>query len=242
VDRAGRHARRHHRRQRPGRRDRQGHLARPAAGSCRWARCPGLAGSIFSEYLAEGCSPYTDRQWRSSTRAQIEDNLGRALRGNDDLPALDLDRARYDWMRAQAGTPNMVRINTTALRAFLLWGYRHSPSYFTAEQVEYLSPGVVMLRPALAGTPAPRRRTRTRRVGQSGDFVEDEDAHSAAQVVALGEALETVVGPWGRVEPGMSANVRSMPQHPGHVHTVPHGCGGDRDRGGHDAGRGITAR
>ena len=41
------------------------------------------------------------------------------------------------------------------LRAFLPWGYRHSPSYFTAEQVEYLSPGVVMPRPALVGTPAP---------------------------------------------------------------------------------------
>jgi hypothetical protein len=72
----------------------------------------------------------------------------------------------------------MVRINTTALRAFLLWGYRHSPSYFTAEQVEYLSPGVVMPRPALIGTPAPRRRTTTRRVGQSGDYIEDEDAPS----------------------------------------------------------------
>lgn len=80
----------------------------------------------------------------------------------------------------------MVRINTTALRAFLLWGYRHSPGYFTAEQVEYLSPGVVMPRPALAGTPAPRRRPTTRRVGQSGDYVEAEDAPSAAQVVALG--------------------------------------------------------
>lgn len=102
--------------------------------------------------------------------------------------------------------PQHVRINTTALRAFLLWGYRHSPRYFTAEQVEYLSPGVVMPRPALLGTPAPRRRGSTRRVGQSGDYIEDEDLPSAAQIVALGEALETRVGPWGRFSPELAAS------------------------------------
>jgi hypothetical protein len=100
----------------------------------------------------------------------------------------------------------MVRINTTALRAFLLWGYRYSPSYFTAEQVEYLSPGVVMPRPALAGTPAPGRRARVRRVGQSGDYIEDEDAHSATQVTALGEVLGDLVGPWGRLAPEVAAS------------------------------------
>ncbi len=140
---------------------------------------------LFAEYVAKGCSPYTDRPWRSSTRIQIEDNLARALRGHEDDLALDLDRALCDRMRAQAGTPNMVRINTTALRAFLLWGYRHSPGYFTAEQVEYLSPGVVMPRPALAGTPAPRRRGSTRRVGQSGDYVEDEDVLAYPDADAL---------------------------------------------------------
>jgi hypothetical protein len=177
----------------------------------RLARAAGAAamtplGEIFIEYLADGSSPYTDRRWRSSTRTQIEDNLGRALRGHERVLALDLDRALCDRMRAQAGTPNMVRINTTALRAFLLWGYRHSPSYFTAEQVEYLSPGVVMPRPALAGTPAPSRRSRTRRVGQSSDYVEDEDAPSAAQVVTLGEALADMVGSWGRLAPEIAAN------------------------------------
>ena len=186
-------------------------IAKATALDHRLARAAGAAamtslGEIFTEYLADGTSPYTDRPWRSSTRAQIEDNLGRALRGHEHDLALDLDRALCDRMRAQAGTPNMVRINTTALRAFLLWGYRHSPSYFTAEQVEYLSPGVVMPRPGLTGTPAPRRRSRTRRVGQSADYVEDEDAPSAAQVIALGEALEIVVGPWGRLAPEIAAN------------------------------------
>ncbi|MBC9733858.1 hypothetical protein [Nocardioides marmotae] len=161
-------------------------------------------GQVFTAYLAHGIIPYTDRPWRASTRIQIEDNLGRTLRGHETVPALDLDRALCDRMRAQAGTPTMVRINTTAF--VLLWGYRHSPSYFTAGQVEYLSPGVVMPRPALAGTPAPRRRVRTRRVGQAADYVEDEDAPSAAQVVALGEALEQLVGPWGRLAPELAAN------------------------------------
>ena len=77
-------------------------------------------GEIFTAYLAEGCSPYTDRPWRASTRAQIEDNLGRALRGHEQTLALDVDRALCDRMRSQAGTPNMVRINTAALRAFLV--------------------------------------------------------------------------------------------------------------------------
>jgi hypothetical protein len=163
-------------------------------------------GEIFTEYLADGASPYTDRPWRHSTRIQIEDNLGRSLRGHEKIAALDLDRALCDRMRAQAGTPNMVRINTTALRAFLLWGYRHSPCYFTAEQVEYLSPGVVMPRPVLAGTPAPRRRTRNRRVGQSSEYVEAEDAPSAAQVVALGDALGERFGPWGRIAPEVASN------------------------------------
>lgn len=186
-------------------------LAKATALDRRLTRAAGPAatttlGRLFNEYLADGRSPYTDQPWRHSTRAQIEDNLGRALRGNEQVPALDVDRALLDRMRAQAGTPNMVRINTTALRAFLLWGYRHSPSYFTAEQVEYLSPGVVMPHPALAGTPAPRRRTRTRRVRQASDYVEDEDAPSADQVVSLGEALEDLVGPWGRLAPEIASN------------------------------------
>jgi hypothetical protein len=191
--------------------DPAGAIAKATAIDRRLARAAGPAAltpleSIFAEYLADGRSPYTDRPWRNSTRIQIEDNLGRSLRGHETVPALDLDRALCDRMRAQAGTPNMVRINTTALRAFLLWGYRHAPSYFTAEQVEYLSPGVVMPRPALVGTPAPRRQARTRRVGQSVDFIEDEDAPSAVQVVGLGEALETRVGPWGRLAPEIAAS------------------------------------
>lgn len=177
----------------------------------RLARAAGPAamtplGQVAAAYLTHGCSPYTDQPWRSSTRRQIEDNLTRCLRGHQQVAAFDLDRALCDRMRAQAGTPNMVRVNTTALRAFLLWGYRTNPSYFTPKQVELLSPGVVMPRPALAGTPAPRRRSRTRRVGQAADYVETEDAPSATQVATLGEALADRVGPWGRLAPEVAAN------------------------------------
>jgi hypothetical protein len=176
-------------------------IAKATALDRRLVRAAGAAaltplGEIFTVYLADG----------------------RSLRGHETVPALDLDRALCDRMRAQAGTPNMVRVNTTALRAFLLWGYRHSPSHFTAEQVEYLSPGVVVPRPVLAGTPAPGRRTRIRRVGQSGDYIEDEDAPSATQVRALGEVLGNLVGPWGRLAPEVAASCgprwrRAVPAH-----------------------------
>ena len=49
-------------------------------------------GRVFREYLAAGCSPYTGRPWRRSTRTQIADNLGRTLRGHEDVRALDLTR------------------------------------------------------------------------------------------------------------------------------------------------------
>ncbi len=191
-------------------RDRVAALAKATTLDQRLARAGGAAalaplGDVLAAYLADGTSPYTDRPWRASTRTQIKNNLTRTLRGHEQVLALDLDRALCDQMRAQAGTPHMVRINTTALRALLLWGYRHHPSYFTAEQAEYLSPGVVMPRPTLAGTPAPPRRDRTRRVGQSSGYHQDEDAPSGAQVVALGAALEDRVGPWGRLAPEVAA-------------------------------------
>lgn len=163
-------------------------------------------GELFDLYLSEGRSPYTGRPWQRSTRNQIEDNLGRALRGHRHRAAMDVTRELLDQMRAQAGTPQMVRINTTALRALLLWGYRHSPSFFTSAQAELLPPRVVMPAPALKGTPAPTRRATARRVGQSETYVHEEDAPSAAQVQALSNALAQRVGPWGALAPELAAN------------------------------------
>lgn len=139
-----------------------------AAGLARAAgpQATATLGELFTRYLGEGRSPYTGRPWKRSTRIQIEDNLGRALRGHAHVAAMDVTREVLDRMRAEAGTPHMVRINTTALRAFLLWGYRHSPSFFTITQAELLPSRVVMPAPAVKGTQAPTRRTRARRVGQ----------------------------------------------------------------------------
>lgn len=182
--------------------------AKVAAGLARAAgpQATTTLAELFKLYLEAGSSPYTGRPWRRSTRNQIEDNLGRALRGHTEAAAMDVTRELLDQMRAQAGTPHMVRINTTALRAFLLWGYRHSPSFFTAAQADLLPPRVVMPAPAVKGTPAPTRRTRARRVGQAEDYIHEEDAPSASQVRALSRALEHRVGPWGALAPELAAN------------------------------------
>ncbi|QBX56784.1 hypothetical protein EXE58_15870 [Nocardioides seonyuensis] len=179
-----------------------------AAGLARAAgpQATATLGELFTRYLDEGRSPYTGRRWKRSTRIQIEDNLGRALRGHAHVAAMDVTREVLDRMRAEAGTPHMVRINTTALRAFLLWGYRHSPSFFTIAQAELLPPRVVMPAPAVKGTQAPTRRTRARRVGQADEYVHEEDAPSAAQVRALSAALERLAGPWGALAPELAAN------------------------------------
>ncbi|MGB3763288.1 MAG: hypothetical protein WA966_08695 [Ornithinimicrobium sp.] len=194
-----------------GGRDRKGAEAKAREIDARLARAAGqqsttTLGELFDLYLSEGCSPYSGRPWQNSTRNQIEDNLGRALRGHRHRAAMDVTRDLLDQMRAQAGTPHMVRINTTALRALLLWGYRHSPSFFTSAQAELLPPRVVMPAPALKGTPAPTRRATVRRVGQSEAFVHEEDAPSAAQVRALAQALQQRVGPWGALAPELAAN------------------------------------
>ncbi|WP_341229740.1 hypothetical protein [Nocardioides salarius] len=194
-----------------GGRDQQAAEAKARGIDARLARAAGqqsttTLGELFDLYLSQGRSPYTERSWRRSTRNQIEDNLGRSLRGHRHRAAMDVTRELLDQMRAQAGTPQMVRINTTALRAFLLWGYRHSPSYFTSAQAELLPPRVVMPAPALKGTPAPTRRAMARRVGQADSYVHEEDAPSAAQVQALARSLEQRVGPWGALAPELAAN------------------------------------
>jgi hypothetical protein len=185
--------------------------AKAAEIDARLARAAGPAavaelGELAKKFLAEGRSPYTGRPWQRSYRNQIEDNLRRALRGHEQRRAMDVDRPLCDRMRAQAGTATMVRRNTTALRAFLLWGYRHQDSYFTAAQAELLPEGVVMPNPSILGTAMPPRAARARRVGEHPVYVREEDAPSAEQVVRLGEELAVAFPSWGRLAPELAAN------------------------------------
>jgi hypothetical protein len=116
-------------------------------------------GEIFTAYLADGSSPYTDRSWRASTQAQIEDNLGRSLRGHETVPALDLDRALCDRMRAQAGTPNMVRINTTALGRSCSGATGTPPASSPRSRSSTSPPGSSCPDPRLPGPPRPGAAT-----------------------------------------------------------------------------------
>lgn len=141
---------------------------------------------LVTEYLAEATSPYSGEPWQRSYRNQVEDNLTRTIRRHERYRAMDVDRALCDTMRAQGGTRRMVIQNTTALRGFLLWGYRHRNQYFTAAQAELLPHGVVMPNPNILGTAMPKRRRRARAVGEHPDYVRKEDAPSRSQVIALG--------------------------------------------------------
>jgi integrase len=162
--------------------------------------------TLLAEYLAEGRSPYTGDPWQKSYRNQIEDHLQRTVRFHEGYRAMDVTRTVCDTMRAQAGTDRMVRHNTTALRAFLYWGYRHRNHYFTAAQAELLPRGVVMPNPTVRGTAMPKRRKRARGVGETAAFVRDEDAPSRGLVAALGRALAAQFPAWGELAPELAAN------------------------------------
>jgi hypothetical protein len=161
---------------------------------------------LVNEFLREGRSPYTDAPVSASYAQQLGDNLSRCIRGFEDYRAMDVTRALCDAMRAQAGTANMVRVNTTALRAWLLWGYRHPSAYFTADQADLLPHGVVMPRPALLGTAMPDRRPTGRQVGEDELYIREEDAPSKRQVRCLGKALAQWFPAWGRLAPELAAN------------------------------------
>lgn len=162
----------------------------------------------MKQFIAEGRSPYTDRPMKASYLKPTEDQLLRSIRAHEHLRAMDVDRPVLDVLRAQAGTARMVRQNTTALRALLLWGYRHPDKFFTAAQAEMLPDGVVMPNPSLLGTAMPSRRRRGRTVGEAADYVRSEDAPSAAQVIGLGRELEVDFPLWGRLAVEFAANSR----------------------------------
>lgn len=162
---------------------------------------------MLAAFLASGSSPYQNKKgYKSSNAAQLGKNLRRCLRGYEGQRAMDVTRELCDRMRAQAGTDTMVRANTSMLRGFLLWGYRHERQYFTPAQAELLPEGVVMPKPAIKGTRAPSRRQRARDVGQAETYIAEEDAPSAGQVRALALALAGPFPAWGELAPELAAN------------------------------------
>lgn len=163
--------------------------------------------TMVKAYLQEARSPYKDKKaWKDSQRLQATTHLNRMLREHGHLRAMDVTAAVCDTMRAQAGTPNVVRSNTTHLRAFLTWGSVHEPRYFTPQQAQLLPLGAPLPAPALRGTAAPARREDVRRVGEAEEYVADEDAPSAAEVSKLSRALGCLCPQWGELAPELAAN------------------------------------
>lgn len=164
--------------------------------------------AMAKEYLAQGRSPYGDqRAWADGQAVQVERHLTRMLREHGALRAMDVTRKVIDEMRAEAGTKNSVRANTTDLRAFLLWGATHQPPYFTPEQAALLPRRALPVQPRRRGTKAPQRRGTTRQVGDSTVYIREEDAPCAAQVHRLGQELQAAAPAWGRLAPEVAANM-----------------------------------
>lgn len=160
---------------------------------------------IVAEYLSspQGRNGKTGGDWGRSQLKQMRAKLKRCLRGHTTVLAMEVDRDLLDRMRSQAGTRRTRRENATALRGLLRWGA--SKGYFTAEQAELLPTNVYDLTQQVSGTEAPPRRHRSRSVGESEDYIADEDAPSGPQIIALGEQLQLLL-PWGRLAPELAAD------------------------------------
>jgi integrase len=160
------------------------------------------------EYLAHGCSPFGEQSpWKPSQLSQVTRNLTRCLRGYGQHRAMDVDRPLCDLMRSQAGTPAMVRINTSVLRGFLLWGYQ--AGYLTPLQAELLPEGCAMPRPTLTRTrtrlSSEAVNSRARLNGDHPDYVGEEDAPSRQDVAALSRTLGAMFPAWGALAPELAA-------------------------------------
>jgi hypothetical protein len=166
-------------------------------------------GEMFAAYLAAGRSPYKHKKpWKPANKLQIEDNLGRCLRGFENLCALEVTREICDRMRAQAGTDAMVRINTSVLRAFLVWGGQHE--YLTPLQAELLPRACSMPAPALARTLSRLERPEVvptvRLNGQAEGYISDEDAPDRTRISALSAGLAQRLPRWGALAPELAAS------------------------------------
>ncbi|MDM7853647.1 site-specific integrase [Cellulomonas alba] len=139
----------------------------------------------------------TGEDWTESNHAKIADDLARAVKGIEGLPATDLDLATINRMRSACGTPGMVRQMTSEVRNFLCW----------AAECEAISWEQAALLPQRARTVAPRlpqeqRRPRRREQvlvqGQAASYVSEEDAPHRSACVALAETMQLRV-PWGEL-------------------------------------------
>lgn len=164
---------------------------------------------VAEDYLSSraGRNAKTGGDWDASQLKQMKPKVARCLRGHTTRTAMEVDRKLLDLMRSQAGTRRTRRENATTLRGFLRWGA--TQGYFSAEQAELaeLLP-VRVYDPVgeVAGTEAPKRRTRVRNVGESEIYISGEDAPGGLQIVALADQLELAFPAWGRLAPELAAD------------------------------------
>ena len=163
-------------------------------------------GDVAALYLASpiGRHQKTGRDWTHSQHTQVAQKLTRMLRGFDTVCVLDYDRQLADRIRAQAGTPNGVRQNTTILRGLVRWGAARN--VFTPTQAELLPVRCLPVEPSLKGTPAPRRREAVRAVGTSERYIAEEDAPSVEQVRRMGDELELRLPGRGKLAAELAAD------------------------------------
>jgi hypothetical protein len=159
---------------------------------------------VREDYLSspEGRHRKTGEDWSPSYYRTARRVITRALAGFEQRRAYDTDRALLDRMRAQAGTQRTVQENTTHLRGFLEWG--HVNHYFSAEQAALLPLGVPHIKPALAGTKAPKRARSAKRQGQTTAYIRDEDAPNRDRVIALRTEMTRIRPAWGALAPELA--------------------------------------
>jgi integrase len=166
------------------------------------------AGALSYSRISDAAAVWTSTQrgrnqkkpgldWSDRQHTLVKRRMARMLRILRDEYCVDLDRRLADRMRAQAGTRSGVQGNTSVLRCFLRWGA--SNGYFTAETSDLLPVRTVMPDPAIVGTEAPDRSSRTRKVGTSEEYVDEEDAPSVPAIVRLGEEMEKLLPGRGRL-------------------------------------------
>lgn len=185
-------------------------IAKATALDRRLSRAAGPAAmtplwEIFTAYLEDGCSPYTDRPWRSSTRNQIEDHLARCLRGHEDVPALDLDRALCDPARSGRHTSHGPDQHHRAAPVPAL-GLPHQP------ELLHRRAGRVPLPRRRDAPPHPRRDPSP--VASHSDPADwssqrlprDRGRPRRRPCGRARRSPQTRVGPWGRLAPELAAN------------------------------------
>lgn len=138
----------------------------------------------LTRYLAWGESQWSRNHFIVTNRelAKISKEYGR-------LRCEQLDVALLRQICNRAVSASSAKAQRSRLKAFLLWG--HSQSYFTPEQKESL--GSYTWVPVAAPLKRPKRKA------ERGSIeVQPDEVPSHAQVIALGEALDSRL-PYGRL-------------------------------------------